>query len=169
MLGNLSKMAPATLQKIRDTITGKETQDDSLITEISDATTLSWSTRIKGFIICFIIGVSFSFLGMILLWKDIKLFAVFYSLGNVTALASTCFLMGPMKQLRNMFKEKRLIATIVMLTCLILTLCAALWWKNKGLALVFCILQYLAMTWYCLSYIPFARDAVKKCVTSCMA
>ncbi|CAH3035186.1 unnamed protein product [Pocillopora meandrina] len=169
MLGNLSKMAPATLQKIRDTITGKETQDDSLITEISDATTLSWSTRIKGFIICFIIGVSFSFLGMILLWRDVKLFAVFYSLGNVTALASTCFLMGPMKQLRNMFKEKRLIATIVMLTCLILTLCAALWWKNKGLALVFCILQYLAMTWYCLSYIPFARDAVKKCVTSCMA
>ena len=40
MLGNLSKMAPATLQKIRDTITGKETQDDSLITEVtqSDAT-----------------------------------------------------------------------------------------------------------------------------------
>ena len=28
---------------------------------------------------------------------------------------STCFLMGPMKQLRNMFKEKRLIATIIML------------------------------------------------------
>ena len=40
MLGNLSKMAPATLQKIRDTITGKDTQDDSLITEVtqSDAT-----------------------------------------------------------------------------------------------------------------------------------
>ena len=29
----------------------------------------------------------FFFQGMILLWKDIKLFAVFYSLGNVTALA----------------------------------------------------------------------------------
>ena len=28
---------------------------------------------------------------------------------------STCFLMGPMKQLKNMFKEKRLIATIIML------------------------------------------------------
>ena len=28
---------------------------------------------------------------------------------------STCFLMGPLKQLRNMFKEKRLIATIMML------------------------------------------------------
>ena len=30
--------------------------------QISDATTLSWSTRIKGFIICFVIGVSFSVL-----------------------------------------------------------------------------------------------------------
>ncbi|KAJ7394301.1 Vesicle transport protein SFT2B [Desmophyllum pertusum] len=169
MLGNLGKMAPSTIQKIRATMTGRDTQDDSLITEISDATSLSWSTRIKGFIICFCIGVFFSILGMIMLWKDIKLFAVFYSLGNVTALASTCFLMGPVKQLRNMFKEKRLIATIMMLVCLILTLCAALWWNNKGLALVFCILQYLAMTWYCLSYIPFARDAVKKCATSCMA
>ncbi|XP_015748636.1 PREDICTED: vesicle transport protein SFT2A-like [Acropora digitifera] len=94
---------------------------------------------------------------MIMLWKKMTLFAIFYSLGNVTALASTCFLMGPVKQLKNMFKEKRLIATIVMLVCLVLTLCAALWWKSNGLALVFCILQYLAMTWYCLSYIPFAR------------
>jgi len=168
-LGNLGKMSPLTVQKIKATLTGQKPDDDSLITEISDATRLSWSTRIKGFIVCFCLGVFFSILGMIMLWKKITLFAIFYSLGNVTALASTCFLMGPMKQLRNMFKEKRLIATIVMLVCLVLTLCAALWWKSNGLALVFCILQYLAMTWYCLSYIPFARDAVKKCVTSCLA
>ena len=30
--------------------------------KVSDATTLSWSTRIKGFIICFCIGVVFSIL-----------------------------------------------------------------------------------------------------------
>ncbi|KXJ26097.1 vesicle transport protein SFT2A [Exaiptasia diaphana] len=161
-------MAPSTIQKLKSAITGEQ-QDDSLITEINDATTLSWSTRIKGFIICFIVGVFCSVLGVIFLWKDVRLFAVFYSIGNVVALASTCFLMGPCKQLKNMFKEKRLIATIIMLTCLVLTLCAALWWSNKGLALVFCILQYFAMTWYCLSYIPFARDAVKKLCTSCLA
>ncbi|XP_031571034.1 vesicle transport protein SFT2B-like [Actinia tenebrosa] len=160
-------MAPSTIQKLRSAITG-EPNDDSLITEINDATTLSWSTRIKGFIICFIIGVCCSVMGVIFLWKDIKLFAVFYSIGNIVTLASTCFLMGPFKQLKNMFKEKRLIATIIMLTCLVLTLCAALWWGSKRLAVLFCILQYLAMTWYCLSYIPFARDAVKKVFTSCM-
>ncbi|EDO38593.1 predicted protein [Nematostella vectensis] len=162
-------MAPSTIQKLRSAISGDEPQDDSLITEISDATSLSWSTRIKGFAICFIVGCSFSILGTFLLIRDIKLFAVFYTLGNITALLSTCFLMGPCKQLKNMFKEKRLIATILMLTCLVLTLCAALWWHSKGLAIVFCILQYLSMTWYCLSYIPFARDAVKRCFSGCMA
>ncbi|XP_064014295.1 vesicle transport protein SFT2A isoform X3 [Pogoniulus pusillus] len=108
--------------------------------------------------------------GTALLWlpKGIKLFAVFYTLGNIAALASTCFLMGPVKQLKAMFEPKRLIATIVMLLCLLLTLCAVFWWNKKGLAVLFCILQFLAMTWYSLSYIPFARDAVIKCFTTCL-
>ncbi|TMS04678.1 Vesicle transport protein SFT2A [Larimichthys crocea] len=98
-----------------------------------------------------------------------KLFAVFYTLGNVAALASTCFLMGPLKQLKRMFEPTRLIATIVMLLCLVLTLCAVFWWHKKGLAIIFCILQFLAMTWYSISYIPFARDAVMKCFTTCLS
>ncbi|KFQ39578.1 Vesicle transport protein SFT2A, partial [Mesitornis unicolor] len=126
--------------------------------EVLDATTLSFGTRVKLFAVCFVAGIVFSILGT-LLWlpKGIKLFAVFYTLGNIAALASTCFLMGPLKQLKAMFEPKRLIATLVMLLFLSLTLCAAFWWNNKGLALLFCILQFLAMTWYSLSYIPFAR------------
>jgi len=137
--------------------------------QIGEATTLSWSTRLKGFAVCFCLGVFFSLLGTIMLWKNIKLFAIFYTFGNIISLASTCFLLGPLKQLKNMFKEKRLIATIVMILSLALTLCAAFWWKNKGLALLFCIIQYLAMTWYCLSYIPFARNAVKRLFSSCLS
>ncbi|XP_067845192.1 vesicle transport protein SFT2A isoform X2 [Heptranchias perlo] len=108
--------------------------------------------------------------GTALLWlpKGISLFAIFYTTGNIAALASTCFLMGPMKQLKKMVDPNRLAATIVMLLCFILTLCAVFWWHKKGLALVFCILQFLATTWYSLSYIPFARDAVIKCCTSCI-
>uniref|UniRef100_A0A4W6G815 Vesicle transport protein n=1 Tax=Lates calcarifer TaxID=8187 RepID=A0A4W6G815_LATCA len=82
----------------------------------------------------------------------IKLFAIFYTLGNIAALASTCFLMGPLKQLKRMFEPTRLIATIVMLLCLILTLCAVFWWHKKGLAIIFCILQFLAMTCWQLIY-----------------
>ncbi|NXC16634.1 SFT2A protein, partial [Corythaeola cristata] len=117
--------------------------------KVLDASTLSFGTRVRWFVICFVAGVVCSILGTALLWlpKGIKLFAVFYTLGNIAALASTCFLMGPLKQLKAMFDPKRLIATVVMLLFFILTLCAVFWWNKKGLAVLFCILQFLSMTW----------------------
>uniref|UniRef100_A0A8C9QZX3 Vesicle transport protein n=1 Tax=Scleropages formosus TaxID=113540 RepID=A0A8C9QZX3_SCLFO len=139
--------------------------------KVLDTSSLSYSTRVKWFIICFASGILCSILGTALLFlpNGIKLFAVFYTLGNISALASTCFLMGPLKQLKRMFDPTRLIATCVMLLCLILTLCAVFWWQKKVLAILFCILQFLAMTWYSISYIPFARDAVMKCFTTCLS
>nr|XP_012326476.1 vesicle transport protein SFT2A isoform X1 [Aotus nancymaae] len=139
--------------------------------EVLDASSLSFNTRLKWFAICFVCGILFSILGTGLLWLPggIKLFAVFYTFGNLAALASTCFLMGPVKQLKKMFETTRLLATIIMLLCFIFTLCAALWWHKKGLAVLFCILQFLSMTWYSLSYIPYARDAVIKCCSSVLS
>uniref|UniRef100_K7FBD0 TIP41-like protein n=1 Tax=Pelodiscus sinensis TaxID=13735 RepID=K7FBD0_PELSI len=150
--------------------TSRESKISSLT--IVDASSLSWGTRVKGFIACFTIGVLCSILGTCLLWvprKGLILFAVFYTLGNIASLGSTVFLMGPMRQLKRMFEPTRLIATIVMLLCLVLTLCSAFWWHNKGLALIFCILQFFALAWYSISFIPFARDAVKKCFTVCVS
>ncbi|XP_011877274.1 PREDICTED: vesicle transport protein SFT2B isoform X6 [Vollenhovia emeryi] len=100
--------------------------------------------------------------------KGLAVFAVFYTLGNIISLASTCFLMGPLNQLKKMFAATRLIATILVLVSIALTLFAALHLHNPGLALLFIIIQSLAMTWYSLSYIPYARDAVKKTVESCI-
>ncbi|XP_061847588.1 vesicle transport protein SFT2A isoform X1 [Colius striatus] len=159
------------MEKLRRVLTGQDDEEQGLTAQVLDASTLSFGTRIRWFAICFIAGIACSVLGTALLWlpKGIKLFAVFYTLGNIAALASTCFLMGPVKQLKAMFEPKRLIATIVMLLFLVLTLCAVFWWNKKGLAVLFCILQSLAMTWYSLSYIPFARDAVIKCFSSCLA
>uniref|UniRef100_A0A8C3LZY8 Vesicle transport protein n=1 Tax=Chrysolophus pictus TaxID=9089 RepID=A0A8C3LZY8_CHRPC len=128
--------------------------------QVIDATSLGWGTRVKGFIACFALGCVFSVLGSCLLWvprKGLILFAAFYTLGNIASIGSTLFLMGPMKQLKKMFEPTRLIATIVMLLCLILTLCSAFWWRKEGLALLFCILQFFALAWYSISFIPFAR------------
>ncbi|XP_038527372.1 vesicle transport protein SFT2B isoform X1 [Canis lupus baileyi] len=139
---------------------------------VVEASSLSWSTRIKGFIACFAAGIVCSLLGTLLLWvprKGLYLFAVFYTFGNIASIGSTVFLMGPMKQLKRMFEPTRLIATIMVLLCFALTLCSAFWWHIKGLALIFCILQSLALTWYSLSFIPYARDAVKKCFAVCLA
>uniref|UniRef100_A0A6I8NPM5 Vesicle transport protein n=1 Tax=Ornithorhynchus anatinus TaxID=9258 RepID=A0A6I8NPM5_ORNAN len=144
------------MEKLRRVLSGRDDEEQGLTAQVLDSTSLSFGTRLRWFAICFVCGVLCSFLGMGLLWLPggVKLFAVFYTFGNIAALASTCFLKGPVKQLKSMFEPTRLFATICVL------------WHKKGLALLFCILQFLAMTWYSLSYIPYARDAVKKCCTS---
>uniref|UniRef100_A0A672HGV9 Vesicle transport protein n=1 Tax=Salarias fasciatus TaxID=181472 RepID=A0A672HGV9_SALFA len=137
------------MDKLRRVLSGREENEElGLTAQVLDSSTLSFSTRVKWFFICFASGVLCSILGTALLFlpKGLSLFAVFYTLGNVAALASTCFLMGPLKQLKRMFEPTRLIATVVMLLCLVLTLCAVFWWHKKGLAIIFCILQFLAMT-----------------------
>lgn len=126
---------------------------NQLHTQINDMSTLSWSTRIKGFVICFALGILLSLLGSVALFlhRGIVVFAVFYTLGNVISMArwascwfrstrtshkpaneslfsgfSTCFLMGPFKQIKKMFAETRLIATIIVLVMMVLTFIAAI-------------------------------------------
>ncbi|XP_062982972.1 vesicle transport protein SFT2B [Elgaria multicarinata webbii] len=159
------------MDKLKRVLNGRDAEDPGPLAEVVDASSLSWNTRIKGFIACFGIGVLCSILGTGLLWiprKGLILFVVFYTLGNISSIGSTIFLMGPMRQLKRMFEPTRLIATIVMLLCFLLTLCSVFWWEKKGLALVFCVLQFFALAWYSISYIPFARDAVKKCFAACL-
>ncbi|KAK5847415.1 hypothetical protein PBY51_016542 [Eleginops maclovinus] len=162
------------MDKLKKVLSG---QDDSssdgtgIIERANQASSLAWATRMKGFGICFVLGVLCSVLGSCLLWipgTGLVLFAVLYSVGNISALASTMFLMGPCRQLKAMCAKERAFATAIMLVCLVLTLCAAFWWKNNGLALLFCVLQFLAFTWYGLSYIPFARDGVMKLCSTCL-
>ncbi|KAM6094230.1 vesicle transport protein SFT2B isoform 2-T2 [Chlamydotis macqueenii] len=148
------------MDKLKRVLSGRDAEEPSGLAEVIDATSLGWGTRVKGFIACFAIGCLCSLLGSCLLWipkKGLMLFAVFYTLGNIASIGSTLFLMGPMKQLKRMFEPTRLIATIVML------------WHKQGLALLFCILQFFALAWYSISFIPFARDAVKKCVSVCLS
>ncbi|KAI4890022.1 hypothetical protein NFI96_020218 [Prochilodus magdalenae] len=106
------------MDKLRRVLSGREDNEElGLTAQVLDASTLSFTTRIKWFAICFACGVLCSILGTALLFlpNGLKLFAVFYTLGNIAALSSTCFLMGPLKQLKRMFEPTRLIATCVML------------------------------------------------------
>lgn len=160
------------MDKLKKVLSGEDnnSEDNSILSPVLDAATLSWSTRIKGFIICFVIGILLSLLGTVALFlHKTTVFALIYTLGNLTSMASTCFLMGPLNQLKKMFASTRIIATILVLSMVVLTLFAALYLKNPGLALLFIILQSVAMTWYSISYIPYARTAVKKTFTECIA
>ncbi|RNF16132.1 putative vesicle transport protein SFT2B-like [Trypanosoma conorhini] len=125
---------------------------------------LSWKHRLIGCGCCVGLGMLFSLLSFIaILQLDLVLFSVLFSFGNVVAIAGLLFLAGPMAQLRRMFDEKRWIATTVYLVFIVLTLVCALALHNALLVLVCCLVQIGAMVWYVLSYIPFARDAVKSC------
>ncbi|XP_041128084.1 vesicle transport protein SFT2B-like isoform X2 [Polyodon spathula] len=108
------------MDKLKRVLSGQDSNDDTdvLSEAVSDATSLGWGTRVKGFIACFAIGVLCSILGVCLLWlprNGLVLFAVFYTLGNISAIGSTLFLMGPLKQMKKMVDPTRAIATAVML------------------------------------------------------
>ncbi|GFO15332.1 vesicle transport protein [Plakobranchus ocellatus] len=159
------------MDKLKKALSGDDEEEDKgIVTQISDATTLSWSTRIKGFLFCFILGAVLSILGSCLLFmrNGLVIFGVLYTLGNILSMASTCFLMGPVNQFKKMFAKTRVIATIMVLVMFVLTLVCAFAIKNAPLTIICCILQFLALTWYSLSYIPFARDAVMKCFSACL-
>lgn len=85
------------------------------------------------------------------------------TIGNLIALMGSCFLSGPKTQYLKMFHESRRIATIMYLGSLLTTLFVASipHLPARGFILILLlILQYIAIFWYCLSYIPFARQAV---------
>jgi len=133
---------------------------------------LSMKQRLIGFGICLGLALLLCFLAVMFL-PSIALnpsaFAVPYSLGNIMAICSTAFLVGPMRQLKMMMNPNRIIATIIYLVALILTLVAAFVLKSQLLVLVAVIIQFCALVWYCLSYIPFARQLLSGLCSNAMS
>jgi len=83
-------------------------------------------------------------------------------MGTIVSLIGTGFLIGFFKQLKLMFKPIRVVATIVFIASIGLVFVGAFVLGNEVLCLIFVIIEYLAYTWYTLSYIPYARAAVLK-------
>lgn len=126
---------------------------------------LTFKQRIIGFFCTLCLGVLFGIIAWVtIIQKKYVEFGIFMTLSNITALGGSLFLAGPVKQVKKMFEETRWIATTVYLLMLIMTLVAAFAIKSPPLVIICCILQYLALIWYGLSYIPYARTVVKNCV-----
>jgi len=91
-------------------------------------------------------------------------FVMQYSLGNIFAICSTCFLYGPLAQAKSMFASTRYITTLVYFSLVGLTLFVAFSPHPIAIAIVILLIaQYLALAWYGLSYVPWGRDLVKSC------
>ncbi|KAH7301332.1 hypothetical protein KP509_23G020800 [Ceratopteris richardii] len=145
----------------------EQDQDLSFMDEFNQSCTLSRKQRLYGFAACLLLGLFFSLLSMLVFLHPVK-FAVTFTFANLLYLGSTCFLIGPMQQLKMMLDPVRLIATIVYLCSMVLALVSALYLRFLLLAFVAIVIEVLALIWYSLSYIPFARAGVKRLVSRCM-
>jgi len=126
---------------------------------------LSRTQRLYGFVGCLAIGFVLSILGTCLLFLGaLTSFALLYTIGIIVSLIGTGFLIGFFKQLKVMFKPVRVVATIVFFATIGLVFVGAFVLSSEILCIVFVIIEYLAYTWYCLSYIPYARTAVKNLI-----
>ncbi|GMN27058.1 hypothetical protein TIFTF001_001517 [Ficus carica] len=103
---------------------------------------------------------------MLVFFNPIK-FGITFTLGNLLALGSTAFLIGPKRQVTMMLDPVRIYATAIYLASIIIALFSALYVHNKFLTLLAIILEFGALIWYSLSYIPFARSMASKVVLAC--
>ncbi|CAB1314432.1 unnamed protein product [Coregonus sp. 'balchen'] len=108
------------MDKLKSVLSGTDgpNENGNILQAANEASTLGWGTRVKGFMVCFVIGVTCSVLGACMLFVPkigILLFIILYSFGNLCSLCSTMFLMGPVKQLKRMCDKTRALATTIML------------------------------------------------------
>lgn len=125
---------------------------------------LSFKIRFYGFMICGFVSIFLliiSIMGFVVIGPII--FALLYTVSNILLLLATGFLSGFIRQFRYMLKEKRIFATIVFFMSMIITLIVIFTIKNIFLIILCVILQICAYLWYVISYIPYARNAIKSC------
>lgn len=158
------------------------TMAESLQQDAKDAVTdccpsLSLEMRVIGVVACFGIGAVLSFLSLLTIPKvlqgDPTPFALLYTSGNIVSLSGSLFLVGPVRQVKNMFKKSRWLASIMYILAMSATLFCVFYdgLKPTGLKMA-CVfiaifLQFIALVWYALSYVPFGRTCVKKVVGAC--
>jgi len=127
---------------------------------------MSFKDRVRGCIGCVCIGMVLSFLGFMSFWSGhIGAFGVIYTLGNLVALCSTGFLIGPKRQCRQMFQAKRAQATAAYIVMMVATVFCACAGGPKPLVFIFIFMQWCALAWYIASYIPYGRTMLKKVLT----
>ena len=136
-------------------------------------TSLSYKQRLLGCTICFALGtlLSLSALNSLpgLLLGNPAPFAFKYTLGNLLSLGSSSFLVGPEKQCRDMFTPERRIASLTYLTTLVGTMISVFVLRWQIISFLMIIIQFCALTWYMLSYVPYGQVCLKKLVARVMA
>ena len=125
---------------------------------------LTLKERLIGFAICFGLGMLFQFMAMgsivgVLIGRTNK-FAFMYTVGNVVSVFATFFLVGPVRQFKNMIDVQRRNASLAFCGAIVMTLLSLYVFHSKLLTVVFVVVQFAAYVWYILSYVPYGRECL---------
>lgn len=169
MLSTLKEHSQRLLDNNFEAVDNAEAQPQENVTS-SWCKSLTYQERILGGAICLLLGFLLS------LGSTIRLarlahghpgpFAVAYTFGNCLSLSSSCFFVGPSKQLETMMRPKRRVSAMLYLFFIGLTLvlCFAHHIYHRILWVLLSVLcQFLALIWYCLSYVPYGRSIALGC------
>ena len=128
---------------------------------------MTYTQRMYGFAICLGLGILVSLLSCIFIFfLDFVAFGVTYTIGNLMSIGSSLFLSGPVRQIQSMCRPVRAICTIVYFVSMALTLFVALYVQSGLLTLLCAAIQFCALVWYMLSYIPYAQNCLCSCFKS---
>lgn len=132
--------------------------DPTILSHFGSFFNLTWQQRIIGFLMSFttaVLFLSFTFLYLpqIIVGASAK-FAISYAMTNVCFLLSSFFLVGPYKQVTNMFGEGRWIASLVYLITLVGTLYSAYAIRSFYVVIPMLVIQVLALLYYLMTYLP---------------
>eukprot|EP00180_Rhodochaete_pulchella_P001796 Plantae.Rhodophyta-Rhodochaete_pulchella.ctg270.p1 GENE.Plantae.Rhodophyta-Rhodochaete_pulchella.ctg270~~Plantae.Rhodophyta-Rhodochaete_pulchella.ctg270.p1 ORF type:complete len:188 (-),score=21.28 Plantae.Rhodophyta-Rhodochaete_pulchella.ctg270:192-755(-) len=126
---------------------------------------MTQTQRMVAFLMCFatgalMIAMAVSFVPIIAI-KPMK-FALSFTLGNLLALFSTMFLVGPKAQLQSMFHPVRSTAALAYIGAVLVTLHTAIYGgKLRYITVVVSVvIEMLALIWYSASYVPFGRSLI---------
>ena len=137
---------------------GNDNENDSIFPS------LSLKERLIGFAICFGLGMLFQFMSMgsiigVLLGRPNK-FAFLYTCGNIISIFGTSFLVGPVRQFKNMTNPYRRKASMIFLSAIVLTFISLYILHSKILTVLFVIIQFGAYIYYIMSYIPYGQECL---------
>ncbi|CAH0486920.1 unnamed protein product [Peronospora farinosa] len=131
---------------------------------------LSYQERVIGCLTCFMLGFLLSLGSTFRLARLVHgnpaPFAVGYTIGNLLSIGCTTFFVGPWKQIQTMFHAKRRYSAVVYVVFIFVTLlfCFSHHIHHRLLLVLLSVLvQFLALVWYTLSYVPYGRSIAMSC------
>ncbi|EGC38887.1 hypothetical protein DICPUDRAFT_93731 [Dictyostelium purpureum] len=135
-------------------------KEPSVWDDLNNQCSLTFTQRVIGFGICAGLGLLFAFLSFIFILSPTS-FAFLFTVGDILMVLATGFIVGPVKQFKNMMEPHRLICAIVFIASMALTLTAVFLGWSFIIVIFFIILQICALLYYTFSYIPYGRQCLR--------